>query len=519
MGTETPVRDDGAPALARPAAKTYTCGTLTYTKSGLAMLFFWLIWGDVCFTLFESVTDPIMKLKFKEMGAMNWEIALILGMIPTTLYSFLNPVISFKSDRYRSRWGRRIPFILGSMPFLVLSKVGLAYGAELGMWVYRQLPAGSVAPNRVVMWTYGGLIIMHVLCNTFVTTTFWYLFRDIVPEQLLARFMSWFRVVGTVTMALYNFFIFQYVGTHATAIFLGVAVVYLLGFGLMCLNVREGTYAPPPPYVGKGTGPIAMIKTYGKECHSHRIYWDLWLCTFIGSVGAGVATYDLYFKQAIGLDLKQIGRLAGITSVAMAILVLGVGWMADRYHPIRVLMAARILSWFTVIPASMTWIFWHPSREAVWTFHLPWLAHVPWLGQWAVFEIQQVFLISLLIYVGVATPAAALNTMWDPVMLMRIFPQSRLGQFCSTNAIWRSVGGMVGGMLAGLYFDAITPWIGKDRAYFYGPLWSTAFAIPSFWLFVRFYRGWKRHGGDEYVAPVPGEEVLLAERAVEEAAV
>lgn len=508
---------DDVPALARQAPQTYTCGTLTYTKPALAMLFFWLIWGDICYTLFENVTDPIMKLKFKSLGAMNWEIALILGTIPTSIYSFLNPVISFKSDRYRSRWGRRIPFILATMPFLVLSKVGLAYGDSLGLWLHAHLPLGEASPNRVVMWTYGALMILNVIFNTFLTTTFWYLFRDVVPEHLLARFMSWFRVVATVTMALYNFYVFQYSGTHAAAIFLWVSAAYMVGFGLMCWNVREGKYPPAPPYVGGGTGPVAMLKTYGKECHSNRIYWYLWLCTFIGSIGGGVATYDLYFKQAIGLDLAQIGKMAGIMNIALAILVIGVGWLADRYHPVRILMAARIVGWLTVIPASMTWIFWHPSPEAVWTFHLPWLAHVPFMGQWAVFQIQQVFLISLLIYVGVAAPVLALNTMWDPVMLMRVFPRSRLGQFCSTNAIWRSVGGMIGGMLAGAYFDVLTPWIGRERAYFYGPLWSTAFAIPSFFLFLKFYQAWKRHGGDDYTAPVPGE-AANAEKLAEETA-
>jgi hypothetical protein len=38
--------DDGANCSA--SAKTYRCGTLTYTKFGLAALFSWLLWGDFC---------------------------------------------------------------------------------------------------------------------------------------------------------------------------------------------------------------------------------------------------------------------------------------------------------------------------------------------------------------------------------------------------------------------------------------------------------------------------------------
>ncbi|MFA7344260.1 MAG: MFS transporter [Terrimicrobiaceae bacterium] len=500
-------------------SKTHSVGTLTYTKPALMILFFWLLWGDVCYTLMESVTAPIMLKRFERLGAMNWEIALILSTIPTTVYSILNPVISFKSDRFRSRWGRRIPFILVTLPFLVLALVGLAFGERLGIWLHDALNLSGVSQNQATLWTLGVLLVTFTFFNTFVTSTFWYLFNDVVPERLLARFMSWFRVLATLTAAFYSICIFPYSGTHSTEIFLGAALLYLVGFSLMCLNVKEGRYPPPAPYVGGRTGPVAMVKTYVKECHSHRIYWYLWLCTFISQIGAGVALFDLYLKQSIGLDMAQIGIIAGTVSIVVSVLVIGVGWLADRYHPIRVLLAAQALGWIFVTPASMTWIFWHPGPAATWTFHLSALQHVPFLGQFAIFQIQQVFLISLLIYVGLAAPVVALATMWDPVMLMRIFPRANLGQFCSTNAVWRSVGGMIGALLAGGFLDLITPWVGKECRYFYCPVWSVCFAVPSTFFFLKFYRSWKRHGGDRaYVAPmletaahlppVPGTTVL-----------
>ena len=95
--------------------KTYHAGTLTYTKPALAVLFFWLLWGDFCYMLMEAVTPSIMPLRFKDLGASNKEIGLILGTIPGFIYTVLNPIISFKSDRFRSRWGRRIPFIFFSI--------------------------------------------------------------------------------------------------------------------------------------------------------------------------------------------------------------------------------------------------------------------------------------------------------------------------------------------------------------------------------------------------------------------
>jgi len=458
--------------------KLYQCGTLVYTKAALMVLFFWLLWGDVCYTLMESVTGPIMLLKFDGLGAPKWQIGLIAATIPTAVYSFLNPVISFKSDRYRSRWGRRIPFILFTLPFLVLALVGLAFGDRLGFWLHGHFNPAGLSANQMAIYTLGGLLVTFTFFNTFVCSTFWYLFNDVVPVGLLARFMSWFRVVGTLSAAGYSFFILQFSKSYSTEIFLGAAGLYMVGFGLMCYFVREGEYPPPAPYVGAPRGPGAMVATYAAECHSHKHYWYLWICTFIGSIGNGIGAFDLLFKQdGIGLDLEHIGYLAGTISITVSVLIIGSGWLADRFHPIRVVMAASIMSLVLVTPASMIWLFWHPS---------------PQVAFWA----------SIAMGIGLMAPAAALGGMWDPPMLMRVFPRAQYGTFCSTNAVWRSLGGMLGGTLAGGFIDFMTPLVGQKQAYCFSPVWSLCFAIPSFFFFIKFYQSWKRLGGDEaYVAP------------------
>jgi len=477
--------------------KLYRVGTLTYTKPALAVLFFWLLWGDFCYMLMEAVTPSIMPLKFKALGASNTTMGLILGTIPSIVYSVLNPVISFKSDRHRSRWGRRIPFILFTLPFLVLFLAFLGFGDQIGFWLHAHVAAIStrLTANQAAILCIGVLLVAFTFFNTFVTSTFWYLFNDVVPEHLLARFMSWFRMISMGAGALYNFCIFRFAESHASTILMGGAVLYCVGFGLMCLNVKEGAYPPPPPYVRGQTGPFSAVKTWGAECHALPHYWYLWICTFIGSIGGGVATFGLLFSLAIGLDVKHIGYINGTNSLIIGVLILGSGWLADRYHPIRVVLVGSLLGLLVVTPASLIWLFWHPAATETWTLHLPFLAG---------FEVQKVFLVALAISVGLGAPVAALNGVWDPPMLMRLFPRERYGQFCSVNAIWRAIGGMLGGFLAGLFLDYITRWVGKEQAYFYIPVWQLCFAVPSIVLLYGLYRSWKRHGGDEnYVPPVP----------------
>ena len=50
--------------------KPYHCGTLSYTKAGLFVLFAWLLWGDFCFTMMETVVPSIMPLKMKALGCL-----------------------------------------------------------------------------------------------------------------------------------------------------------------------------------------------------------------------------------------------------------------------------------------------------------------------------------------------------------------------------------------------------------------------------------------------------------------
>ncbi len=474
-------REPGAPKL-------YHVGTLTYTQPALAVLFFWLFWGDFCYTVMEAVTTPIMQLKYQKLDASNIEISLILGVIPGILYSILNPVISFQSDRFRSRWGRRIPFILFSLPFLVIILICLAFGEQIGVWLHGHLGfmLAGVSASQVAILTLGILNIVFTFFNTFVTSTFWYLFNDVVPEQLLARFMSWFRTIGLFSTSFYSFFILPYSASHSTEIFLAAAILYLVGFGLMCRNVKEGEYPAPAPYIEGRTDTLAAITTFARETHAFPHYWYLWICTFIGQIGNAASVigagnsqliFALFFSLAIGLKLPQIAIIYGCYNITQSVLTLVAGWLADRYHPIRVVFAGVLIN-VLVIPMNLIWLFWHPSNNVV-------------------------FWVALAINVGVAAPGQALGGMWDPPMLMRLFPRSNFGQFCSTNAVWRTAGGIVGSLLVGVFLDFMTGWVGKEHSYYYLPLWGFFFGLPSFYLFFKLYLSWKKHGGDDaYIAPV-----------------
>jgi MFS family permease len=463
------------------APKIYRCGTLTYTKRHLVILFFWLIWGDVCYTLMEGVLPSIMPLKFKELGASGLEMGLILGTVPSLVYSVLNPIISFKSDRFRSRFGRRMPFIILSLPILVAGLTVLGFGDKLGFWLHSHLgeTISHLSPATFAIWFIGIIMVIFTFFNTFVTSTFWYLFNDVVPEHLLARFMSWFRIVGLLSVSFYSFLIFPHSTTHYTAIMIGAAALYLIGFGLMCCFVREGEYPPPAPYVGGRHGPLAAMETYFKESLTIKHYWFQWSASITGAISGSMVTFMVFFYLTVGLSMQQIGILNGCIGFVTAIMVLGTGWLADRYHPIRVVIGASILGTLIIAPLNVgVWIFLRPAPEYA-------------------------FLVVMLITMGLTVPCQAGWAMGDPPLLMRLFPRSNYGQFCSVNALWRACGAIIGGLAAGGFLDLIGKLVGKEEAYRYIPLWNLFFTIPGLYFNILLYRSWKKLGGDEnYIPPV-----------------
>src|SRR6185369_4490 len=122
---------------------------------------------------------------------------------------------------------------------------------------------------------------------------------------------------------------------------------------LMCWKVKEGQYPPPPPYVEGQRGMVAAIKTYWRECFSLAHYRYVFLVAF--GTGGWMACNSLMipFYYATDLDLKQISIVSGWSLTLTAVVILATGWLADRYHPIRIVIAGLLLQVFLATPASL----------------------------------------------------------------------------------------------------------------------------------------------------------------------
>lgn len=470
----------------------YRCGTLFYTKAGLFTLFTWLLWGDFCFSLMETIWPSILPLMLKHHDAPNMVLSLIITTIPSAMNFVLNPIISTASDRYRGSRGRRIPFLLFATPFITLFLVLLGFSKELA-GIGHQIIVQAV-PHITLAGVSIGLICFFLICfrffELFVNTVYWYLFNDVVPTAFMGRFLGFFRVVGSLAGAFFNFFLFQYSESHTSWIFFGVAILYGVAFTLMCLNVKEGSYPDPEPISKERRPYFSYVSTFFRECFSHRIFRLVYGYNAIFAVANAINTFTIFMAFSIGLTMDDVGKIAGIAGIIAMLLMYPMGALVDRFHPLRIMIVAQ-LGFCIVVTIKLVFLFYDfPKDIAFWIY----------AGT-----------AGIAIPINVASAAAALP------MVMRVFPHDRFGQFCAANAMCGAFGTMVGGILAGGFLDTMKTFSREGDFYYrFIPVWSVIFMTLSLVATFLVFREWKRLGGDHaYRPPIDDRFSTFSQKEIE----
>lgn len=339
------------PTPSKGGPKVFTVGTLTYTALGLATLTFWLLWGDVAWSLRDRSVPSVMQLLFQKFGASNFVSSLLISTLPYAMILVIGPIVSYRSDRYRSRWGRRIPFLALHIPFVVLSMVAVAFSPQLGHLLHQAL--GSFSPGLAT----ATLIIIGLgwgvfeLATVVANAVFYGLINDVVPSSLLGRFYGVFRAISLIASILFNYFVFGKAEEHFPLIFLGIGLVYGLSFTMMCLKVQEGEYSPPPQPKEGGGNFFVAARTYFQECFSKPYY--LWVFTSIALPWVafiGVNHFSVFFAKSLAMDMSFYGKCLALTYGCSLVLSYPLGMLADKFHPLRTSLV--VISLYALVTAA-----------------------------------------------------------------------------------------------------------------------------------------------------------------------
>ena len=344
--------DDG-----RRSAGRWTAGTLTYTTGGLVALFLFLLGGDFALSMRDRGVAPVLQLIVKRLHANDRVMSLLIITLPAATSLLVVPVISYKSDRTRTRWGRRIPWLMATTPIAAACMVAIAYADRMGGGVAALVGLGHRAAEVC------GLALIGLFWTAFECTAtnpsplVGGLINDVVPRPVLGRFYGLFRAVSLIAGVVFNHWIIGTADVHFRSILVGIGVLFFVGFAFMCLTVREGHYPPPPPADPNALSSSrrwAGIKAYLHDSFQHGYY--VWI--FAGLTLAALAFvpfngFSLPFSLQVNLSMQAYGDRISLGYACSLFLAWPVGWLVDRTSALIVAAGCMVLYGAVMLVAAV----------------------------------------------------------------------------------------------------------------------------------------------------------------------
>ena len=445
-----------------PARKTWHVGTLVYTSGGLAILFLWLLGGDFAWNMKERSVTPVAQLMLRNLDASDFIVGLLIGSLPAALGMILGPIVSVKSDRHRGRWGRRIPFLLVTIPFIVLAMAGLGFTPMLADALHAALGPDSPGHPFVGIGIFVVFWFVFEVFTVVANVIFGALINDVVPHALIGRFFGIFRAVGLIAGILFNYTAMGHAESHYLEIFLGAGLLYGLCFALMCFRVKEGEY-PPVKEREKPGSPLKPVRAYFRECYSNPYYrWLFVAATFGMLANAPVNSFSVFYAKSLGMDMDAYGKCIALTYGFSLVLSYPLGALADRLHPLRLGL------WITLL-YSVAMIWGGLVADNAKSFMVFFVAHGVISGSYM-------------------TATASLG--------QRLYPRMKFAQFASAWGLMFGLGYIVTTPLMGLFLDLV------GHQYRYTFLAAGLVAALGVAAFAITYRRFLQLGGPtNYAAP------------------
>jgi maltose/moltooligosaccharide transporter len=438
--------------------KIYRVGTLSYTQHQLYVLFFWLMWNDFTITLLEQV-GTLVKFLYKDYGASNTEIA-TFASISGLITMWINPWCSTWSDRTRTKYGRRRPFVFFATPFFALFLMLIPYMPGF----YHHLAHYPLFAGIFQRLPIRGEFIFIFICNfmagafnAMVLAIFSYLYWDVVPPNVLGRFNALAKIITSLATFVFRFFFFGMAEHHMRAVFVGISIFCLVFYLISTWQIKEGEY--PPPDEHKKGGRLAAIRAYFVECYSQPYF--LWIFAGfvlyqVGNQSGGFQVFYLHYD--LGYSLDSIGKMSAWPLLVSLVLAYPIGSMIDKWNTVRL-----------ITPACLVW--------GLVCFIGYFLVSGPWS------------------YLAFGTAQSVVQVFWSilvAAVTVRLYPMEKLGQFCSAAAIAEQLICALVGPGMGYFFDRTS----NHNAF----LWQACFLFGAALVFRKVYFNWKKRHGH---APIP----------------
>lgn len=446
----------------------YEAGTLRYTLGGVILVSFWLILGGNCFSMLAWTMVPtVLPLSLKEFHASGAAIGLIVGSIPSAMNFVMNPILSTMSDRTRSKWGRRRPYLIAATPFVGCFVILLGWMPAIARRLHDSALGGFWELDTFGVWLLAICAVSFQFFNLIVGSIYYYLFADVIPHRFIGRYMAAMNLAGVATQMVFNLWVLPGVTHFLPWVYTGVGSIYLVVFGMMCLLVREGEYPPPPPVEEAGASICKRVADwvarYFRQCYRHCFFVFLFMGTALNSASTACRhLFNLLFAtEELHMTAAQYGKVMAVGAFVSAGIILLTGYVMDKVHPLRVFLASGII----VILAN------------IW-------------GYCFVFDYLSFFVVGI----AIAAVYAVQGVSQGPVFVA-LFPPDKYGQFSSANAMMNCVFAIFANYFGGMAIDRF--------GYRFIFIWDTLFTVAATFALIYVYVKWKQYGGTAHYVPPP----------------
>ena len=437
---------------------------LSYTLPQMLIVASFLMFSSKMFCIIcDDLVPGVKPILLDKVGASATQIALVIGTIPQILGFFLVPLISTASDKTRTRFGRRIPYMMFSAPALLILLQMIAWHRELSDFLIRCIPV--LGNYNTDFYLLAGCILLFQVAFLFPGSVSSYLIVDVIPKEFIGRFMVCAMVIGTILRAGFNFFLLQTTVDHTKATFGFFGAVFALSYWLLFRYVKEGTYPPVEDKIEKTASffrkSYEYFMLFFRQCFSSKIYIFTFLCVGLNSASNICRNMFnvLFATKEIGMSVDQYGRIIGIGSLAAVIVVALLGKLMDKFNPMLIYLSSGLLIMLVNV-----------------------------FGHFFVYSGETFAVIGIVTAIMYAVQGVVLMP-----FLVAVFPADKFGQFASANSMSISVILFFAAYLGGKLTDIV-----GYRVMF---SWDFTITLLAILALIVVYAEWKKYGGKNYVPP------------------
>lgn len=271
----------------------------------------WFMILNIGWGIVFAVINPLMTLRMNSPEIGMGE-AMISGISATNSYivSFLVMYFSWKSDHTISRWGRRIPFLWISAPFIILTI--------------------CIFPFVTSKWVLLGVMIIQLFFMDMKSSTISLLPIDMAPRHILARV----NVIPGLVMGALTFLVLRY-GMRLSDV--SEKLPYLLGAGIMvCTTLLGGFNIKEPPIRKPATESFKPWSALKVGWRDRRMIVLMLAVPMLQALSTMYATWIwLFAKNSLHLTRTEMGASLAWASILGMALSFPCAWMTDRVSPYK----------------------------------------------------------------------------------------------------------------------------------------------------------------------------------------